>query len=805
MEIPENVLTPRQKVEFEKVGLKVGAPQPKYKKTKQIEEAIKKGLMVDNSLKSDTDGGLLFRTSEDLNKEYGSRWIDEQTNEDGRHTTQVKNTINSYKKFGEWVKRDANGKNVSVLDASSGLGLGTDWMKQNGINAEDVEPYPSENRTAPTYTSYDDIKKQYDYIISNAVLNVIPDDWRANVLHNMVDKLKVGGKLVINVRGAESIIKQGKEGETRITLDDPSEILVLRPNGSIKAYQKGFTKQELKNWCEKELGNGYSVEIANNKNAGGSYDTAVVVTKNNESNTIGAASEAGHPRRSAQSLPSSDAKLAHISQYSTNLDAISSYLSQKKMGSHQFLYYLASAFGLKSNNLNKSFYQDLTDSVGIRIADHSASASNIAHRYTNDDVYGLVIKLSHNSFKPQKDANYLEYVYYPDKLSQERQQEIVEGLKLFLQSGDYTALPQPDRVNKSGKFENLFRLKDGTFIKSGSYFSGGGLLEEGLKRYLDPSVAVEFNEKISGVYADNFGNHIVTADVRDVDPRELAKHVDGEVQYFHASPVCKNYSRAKRDGGEVELDKETAQSTADFISAKRPKVVTIENVKGYKNSEALKIVTDELTRQGYDWDMGVYNAADYGGYTKRERLIIRAVRDGKLPEKPQPLPESERKHGWMEAVEDLIDDLPEKEGGVKSWMNERLKGEGIDYRKIDKPLYVFGQGNNAHSVSHAFADELIPTLRTHGGDVIIMPDGRVLQVTPRVLARLTGLGDDYVMPKTDAPAGGNFSAGASFVCVTGAYCPKRHSCGLWRGLRACCHRVAKALGRGVRRACIAEG
>ena len=218
---------------------------------------------------------------------------------------------------------------------------------------------------------------------------------------------------------------------------------------------------------------------------------------------------------------------------------------------------------------------------------------------------------------------------------------------------------------------------------------------------------------------------------------------------FHASPVCKNYSRAKRDGGEVELDKETAQSTADFIKEKRPKVVTVENVKGYKDSEALKIITDELTRQGYDWDMDVYNAADYGGYTKRERLIIRAVRDGKLPEKPEPLPESERKHGWMEAVEDLMDDLPEKKSGVPQWVDERLKAEGIDYRKIDKPLYVFGQGNSAKSVSHAFADELVPTLRTKSGDIIIMPDGRVLQVTPRVLARLTGLGDDYVMPKTD--------------------------------------------------------
>ena len=396
---------------------------------------------------------IRFRTSEELNQEYGSRWIDEQTNGDGRHTTQVKNTLNSYKKFGDWVKKDSNRREVTVLDASSSLGLGTEWLRENGIDAEDVEPYPSENRTAPTYTSYDDVRKKYDYIISNAVLNVIPDDWRANVLHNMADKLKVGGKLVINVRGADSIRKQGKEGETRITLDDPSEILVLRPNGSIKAYQKGFTKQELKDWCEKELGDGYSVEIANNKNAGGSYDTAVVVTKNNESDTIGVASEDSHPSRSAQALPNSGAKLGNNQKFANNLSELSEQLSERGMGAHEFLYNVAKAFGLNANNLNKSYYQDLNNLVGIRISDHSASPSNIVEKNKNDEVYGLVVKLSNHRFKSRDDANYLEYVYYPDKLSGERQREIVDGLNKFLQTGDFTQLPSPDRVNRSGKFE----------------------------------------------------------------------------------------------------------------------------------------------------------------------------------------------------------------------------------------------------------------------------------------------------------------------------------------------------------------
>ncbi|WP_443963612.1 DNA cytosine methyltransferase [Prevotellamassilia timonensis] len=396
-----------------------------------------------------------YRTSEELGQEYGSRWIDEQTNEDGRHTTQVKNTLNSYKKFGDWVMRDSGGKKVDVLDASSGLGLGTEWLRKNGIDAEDVEPYPSENRTAPTYRNYDEVGKKYDYIISNAVLNVIPDDWRASVLHNMADKLKVGGKLVVNVRSAESIRKQGKEGETRITLDDPSEILVLRPNGSIKAYQKGFTKAELKEWCEKELGKGYSVEIANDKNAGGSYDTAVVVTKNNESGTIGVASEAGRPRRSAQALPSSNAKLDNNQKFANNLLVLSENLSERDMGAHEFLFNVAKAFGLNGQNLNKSFYQDLSNSVGIRISDHSANTDNITNRNVNDDVYGLVVKLSKNRFKSRSDANYLEYVYYPDKLTGERQREIVEGLNKFLQTGDYMQLPAPDRVNRSGKFDVL--------------------------------------------------------------------------------------------------------------------------------------------------------------------------------------------------------------------------------------------------------------------------------------------------------------------------------------------------------------
>ena len=297
--------------------------------------------------------------------------------------------------------------------------------------------------------------------------------------------------------------------------------------------------------------------------------------------------------------------------------------------------------------------------------------------------------------------------------------------------------------------EQKLKKHPDSLMKAGTYFSGGGLVEEGLKGIIDPVVAVEYDRKISGVYRNNFGQHIVTADVRDVDPKELVKHIDGEVEYFHASPVCKNYSQAKSNGGEVELDKETAKSTADFIDAVKPRVVTIENVKGYKDSEAMKIITQVLDKNGYKWDADVYNAADFGGYTSRERLIVRAVKDGELPEKPKKQP---RKGGWLEAVEDILPTLTEKKSGVAPWMDARLKVDGIDWQKVEKPLYVMGSAYADGKIPHAYGDEILPTLRTKSGDVIIMPGGKVLRADGRVLARITGLGDDYLLPKTESLA-----------------------------------------------------
>lgn len=213
--------------------------------------------------------------SDEIDRKYPN-WLDGTTTDSGRHSTQVEGTRRTYNKVGDWIEKNI-GKDVKILDASSGLGYGTADLKKRGFNIEDVEPYQSEERkknNPATYSSYDDIPKDYDVIISNAVLNVIPDNWRRDVLHNMADHLKPGGIMFINTRkaGEERSIKD------KIELDSPQEVLVKR-NGKIASYQRFFAPKELKEWVEKELGNGYEVETANDNNSGTKGLAAVVVKK----------------------------------------------------------------------------------------------------------------------------------------------------------------------------------------------------------------------------------------------------------------------------------------------------------------------------------------------------------------------------------------------------------------------------------------------------------------------------------------------------------------------------------------------
>jgi len=191
-------------------------------------------------------------------------------------------------------------------------------------------------------------------------------------------------------------------------------------------------------------------------------------------------------------------------------------------------------------------------------------------------------------------------------------------------------------------------------------FSGGSLVEEGLKDKVRFLGGHEISADIAGVARSN-GHNTRIVDVTKADFSDFAG-----ADWLHASPVCKNFSAAKNQSGEVPLDIRSAEAVVRAIDQVGPTVVTIENVKGYRGSEALQLIIEKLKKEGYNVDAAVYDAADYGTPQHRQRLLVRAIKGKLLP--PPPMKQSHV--SWWDAVKDLKHPLDPK--GLADWQKRRL-------------------------------------------------------------------------------------------------------------------------------------
>lgn len=301
-------------------------------------------------------------------------------------------------------------------------------------------------------------------------------------------------------------------------------------------------------------------------------------------------------------------------------------------------------------------------------------------------------------------------------------------------------------------------------------FSGGGGADLGLMAAgLRPLRAVEYDAKIAGVYADNFSNAPIVADVRGVDYTALPR-----ADWLHASPVCTRASVANAGAVESPEDIETAAAAVRAITAARPRVVTIENVWQYRKFEAFRAICAGLDRLGYMWTVDHVNAADLGVPQTRKRLMLRAVRGGLLP----PLPAPVRWIGWYEAIADLIPDLPDSElapwqlarmpggsrsllfgnhphtvSGARSFVPENEPIFAVSAQYLGRARAVLLDGDNTSGPGRDGSPVRVPgdqpafTIRSTRASVhraIVAP--RVVAMTPRALARFQSFPDSYRLP-----------------------------------------------------------
>lgn len=227
-------------------------------------------------------------------------------------------------------------------------------------------------------------------------------------------------------------------------------------------------------------------------------------------------------------------------------------------------------------------------------------------------------------------------------------------------------------------------------LTGGTYFTGGNGVGIAFTQCgIRDVFGVEYDDKIAQVARDN-GFHVITADVRDIDPAQLPR-----VDWFHASTVCKNASNAKADGEESPDDMETAQAVERYIDYHKPRFFSLENVWGYRTFKAFQDILKCLTRNGYQTAYWHLNSADYGVPQTRKRLILVARNDGKPVRKPIPTHHKNPSVmlgesgwiGWYEVIEDLLPTLPPSK--FAQWQLDRLPKELTDV--------LMGGGNRSKS------------------------------------------------------------------------------------------------------------
>ena len=206
-------------------------------------------------------------TTDEVRAKHPDLWAVDAESSESRNPTQISGTVKSYRKIYDALK--AEGFNGTVLDASSGLGYGTRaGIEEYGFNVEDIEPFP-DSSYKPKYTDYSKLHKKYDVIISNAVLNVLPQDQRDALVVKMGQMLNDGGRMFINVRGTDV-----RNASSKVPIDETNMEYYISNTGS---YQKGFTKKELVAYLSDALGKDYTIVGTNKFGA-----VSAVVTKQAE-------------------------------------------------------------------------------------------------------------------------------------------------------------------------------------------------------------------------------------------------------------------------------------------------------------------------------------------------------------------------------------------------------------------------------------------------------------------------------------------------------------------------------------------
>jgi DNA (cytosine-5)-methyltransferase 1 len=244
---------------------------------------------------------------------------------------------------------------------------------------------------------------------------------------------------------------------------------------------------------------------------------------------------------------------------------------------------------------------------------------------------------------------------------------------------------------------------------------------------------------VQQTYAENFGE-IPYGDITGIDEKKIPNF-----DLLLAGFPCQPFSNAGLRKGFGDTRGTLFFDIARILAHHKPKVILLENVKGFKNHDkgnTFQVIKNTLETLGYNIYTDVLNAKHFGLPQNRERIYIVGFLDHSykfhFPKK------SNLKTRLGDILEDNVPD--------KYTISDRL-WEGHQRRKKEHAEKGNGFGYSLFNHDSEYTSTISARYYKDGSEILIHQNNRnPRKITPTEALRLQGFPSDYKLPVSDNQA-----------------------------------------------------
>lgn len=279
-------------------------------------------------------------------------------------------------------------------------------------------------------------------------------------------------------------------------------------------------------------------------------------------------------------------------------------------------------------------------------------------------------------------------------------------------------------------------------------FSGAGGITKGLEMAgLQGVCGLDWFEAAGKTYRRNFDHPFVEGDIKLESKKKefydtVKNQLDGRTLNVVAGGFpCQGFSMA---GNRIVEDPRNSlyKDLLEIVINLQPEFVVCENVVGLRSmlqGKVEEMIIEDFKDAGYEMNVTVLRAADYGVPQKRDRVIFIGNRLNKTNYHPKAFLTPEKYKTTGEAIEDLMEMADNKEFNHIQTKHRPDMVERMLALEEGKSLYK----GYSDAWKKCAWDEASCTIKENHGGVNVHPKlGRVL--TAREMARIQSFPDDFI-------------------------------------------------------------